>query len=251
MRRHNYSFLRILIIGLLLMLVFTGMINNQAGATASPPINTDNGTLDTNWGSPFYTSGFNDDTIDDVNEVYKAWVQSTSNVLYFRLQTYAGPAVSNGNSAAAALDCDRNGNFDENEPDRRIIYDPASDEVYLYDGTNAYKGTVCSPCTTGERPSDFDENIEWKFEWNAENPPLDIFPAECRDEVNIKIATANNSTKTAISQSSVVSWNIPAVVDLRQLSASGSDGISPLPFALVGLGIVGGLAFVTSRWLRR
>ncbi len=251
MKSVNYSFIRVLIIGILVMLVITGMISNRAGATASPPINTNNQALDTNWGSPFYTSPFNDDTIDDVNEVYKAWVQSTSNILYFRLQTYLGPAVSNGNSAVAALDCDRNGNFDENEPDRRIIYDPAADEVYLYDGTNAYRGTVCTSCTTGERPTDFDENIEWMFEWDATNPPLEVFPADCRDEVNIKIATANNSTKTAISQSSVVSWNIPAVIELKQLQASSSEKISLFPLALIALGIVSGLVIIASRRMRK
>ena len=246
----NHRFQRFLLVGILITLMIVGMVNNQAGATASPLINTNDNNVDLNWGSAFYTSGFNDDTIDDTDEVYKAWVQSTSTALYFRLQTYFGPAISNGNSAVAALDCDQNDNFDENEPDRRIIYDPAVDEVYLYDGTNAYKGTVCSPCTTGERPTTGEENIEWQFVWDSVNPPLEAFPADCRNQVDIKIATANNSSKTAISTSSTIGWDIPAVVDLQHLQASSYSGDALVLFGLISLAAVGGLAILTS-WRRK
>ena len=137
-------------------------------------------------------------------------------MLYFRVQTFSGPAVDVDYSATAYLDCDQDGSLDTHPVDRRIMYDPTADAVLLFDEDNFYMGAACTEdCETGERVADPDYlDLEWMYDMSILGP--EYIPDTCRDKVNIVFKIVKTNFLIVQSETDPINnWDIPTVVEIN------------------------------------
>jgi hypothetical protein len=196
-------------------------------------ISLTNGAIDTSaaWGAASYSEPTNDPGINDRDDIKNAWVRYDGTNIYFRIETWAGPVLSNDNyRAVGAIDCNGNGEFDDplvNGPDgdRLIAYAPDNSvTIYAYNTSGALTGV-------GPVSGDFSDptraSVSTNIEWGV---PLYLLYPECRGSVNpINIAwsTATGSG-TPIDQSD-------GYVELSNPMDYGDTGQSlPLPPATCG-----------------
>jgi len=228
------------------ILISMGFFAPRANATPSLGINTNDTIIDPNWGDPQYTKSTNDPGIDDKNEIQYAWIQSAPNMFYFRVQTFAGPAVDDEYSATAFLDCDQDGSLDTHPVDRRIMYDPVADAVLLFDEDNFYMGAACTEaCETGERVANPNiNNLEWLYDMSILGP--EYIPDTCRDKVNIVFKVVKTNFLIVLSETDPIPWDIPTVVELDTLQARSQADSSPalvLGLSLVAITAIAGIIY--------
>jgi hypothetical protein len=207
----------VLMIGFLLSL---GSITPLASASPSLGIDTNDTIIDPKWGQPLYTKATNDPGIEDKGEIQYAWIQSAPNMLYFRVQTFSGPAVDVDYSATAYLDCDQDGSLDTHPVDRRIMYDPTADAVLLFDEDNFYMGSACTEdCETGERVAvPDDNNLEWMYDMSILGP--EYISDTCRDKVNIVFKIVKTNFLIVQSETDpIINWDVPTVIELNRFQA--------------------------------
>lgn len=192
------------------------------GALASAgwaTINTDDGLVDPNWDAPDYTDPCTF-TSRQVDEIKNAWVRWDGTAIYFRIETCAGPPLTpkSGSGlltksmrAVAAIDCNNNGNFQE-EADRLVVYydntGPNPDQVWLLTGTKDPVVQLPTTAYSEEVPSSSPTSIEWQM------PVQYIYPA-CRAStaaLQVGLATVEiyQGSSTTIDQtSSTITWHNP------------------------------------------
>ncbi len=212
MRRHRRRLLAA-ILGLLWLLSF--------GALASADwttINTNNGVIDTVWGSPDYSDACTF-TSRQVDEIKDAWVRWDGTSLYFRIDTCATPpltAAGGGKSmrAVAAIDCNNDGDFTDGDTasppngDRLVVYydntvSGSAEQVWILQGNNAPVIQVPGGNTNAEEvptPAPLATTVEWKT-------PVQYLYAGCRPTtgpLNIRIATVEVEGST----SSIIDYTV-------------------------------------------
>ncbi len=225
-----------------------------AYATPSPTINTDDTLVDGGWGAPLYASTTNNPNIADDKEIKNAWFQNNSADMNFRIETWASPGLPSGFLAVGILDCNSNSTPNGN-PDRNITYGIQYDIVTIRAAvTNSFLGygTNCGtvnppgnpPCPDGERTiTPNAANFEWKLvNWPALQSGEDYaLPTDCRDQIQVAFATVNASNGAVLHQTPYYAWNIPTVVDMKEVKASNHSGLAPISLGLLGLAVLGGL----------
>lgn len=225
-------------------------------ATPSPTINTNDTAVDGGWGSPLYTSTTNNPSIDDDLEIKMAWFQNNGQDLNFRIETWGGPAVRNSFIAVGILDCNSNSTPNGN-PDRNILFNTQYDIVTVRSANNSFLayGNNCGttnppnnpPCPDCERTVTPDnKNLEWKLVNWPQYPIEDdyAFPADCRDQIQVKFAITNSSGAVQ-SETPYFGWNIPTVVEMKEIKASNNTKIAPLSLGLLSLVVLGGFGAFT------
>ncbi len=136
-------------------------------------IDTNNGVIDSVWNGvpPAYTSNSNDSNIDDRDEIKQAWYAFDGDALYIKFQSWDDNDILwyNGRRAVAALDCNDNGVFIDEE-DRRIVFED-SGNVQLVTGNYAHLLV---------ENQNWGEQVNGEAEWQM---PLVELPSNCRGSV--------------------------------------------------------------------
>ncbi|MCS6845859.1 MAG: GEVED domain-containing protein [Caldilineales bacterium] len=190
-------------------------------------INTNNGVVDTTWGSPDYsdTCTF---TSRQVDEIKDAWVRWDGDNLYFRIDTCAAPPLtpkapgpsSPAMRAIAAIDCNNDGDFTDGDTtsppngDRLVVYfdeggssPPNPGMVHVVSGTGAPLGIAFDNTYSEKVPTSSPTSIEWRV-------PAGAIYAACRPTTaprNIRFATVEvGATSTTIDQTTAnIQWFNP------------------------------------------
>jgi hypothetical protein len=102
--------------------------------------NTNNNAQD-DFGSPIYTSDCSDTTVDDYLEIKNAWITNDGTNLYYKLEACGTTTGYTNIRYAGGLDCNNDGDVDDPyidgpDGDRKAVYLPGADQVYLVDGKN-------------------------------------------------------------------------------------------------------------------
>ena len=186
------------------------------------------------------------DSVDGRNDedIINSWAASgpaagPSTTMFFHVQTAASveSLTQSGRAVAAALDCDRDGNFEE-KGDRKIVYLQNMDVLYIYQGDRSSFSQPTSPFPNSEMGQEWDttgpiDHLEWKVAFShlppttlaADDPP----GANCQGQVDIMFVTfqfnplpPNNFIKD-LDTVSPRGFDVPTDVDLTRFSASRSD----------------------------
>jgi hypothetical protein len=165
-------------------IVAVGVLVATVAFAAWTSISLTNGSIDTIWGTASYSEPTNDAGITDRDDIKNAWVRYDGSNIYFRIETWAGPVLSNNNyRAAGAIDCNHDGDFtdpvDGPAGDRLIIYAPDNTvNIYGYDsnGSLTFVGPVSGDWSDPTRAS-VTTNIEWGV-------PLSLLGPGCRGSVS-------------------------------------------------------------------
>ncbi len=212
--RKTHGWQLAVVLGLLWWSVWGGLAS--AGWTT---INTDDGLVDPNWGTADYSDSCAF-TSRQVDEIKNAWVRWDGTAIYFRIETCAGPPLTPKSGtgpltksmrAIAAIDCNNNGNFEE-DADRLVVYydntGPNPDQVWLITGTKNPVVQLPSTEYSEEVPTASPTSIEWQM-------PIEyIYPA-CRAstgalQVGLATVEVYQGTSTVIDQiSSTITWHNP------------------------------------------
>ncbi|MCU0507986.1 MAG: GEVED domain-containing protein [Anaerolineae bacterium] len=169
-------------------------------------INLTNGGIDGTWGTQNYSEPTNDAGINDRDDIRYAWVRYDGSNIYFRIQTWTGPVLSNTNyRAVGAIDCNHDGDF--NDPvsgpdgDRLIIYAP-DNTVNIYGYTSGGSLTFVGP-VTGDWSDPTRASVTTNIEWGV---PLSLLPPTCRASVSpVNIAwSTGTGAGVVIDQSSTL-----------------------------------------------
>ncbi len=135
-------------------------------------INTDDDSIDPNWGTPVYTDDINDANIDDQDEIHYAWYAYDGDSIYFRMESWSGGNILSSQGykrAVGALDCNRDGDFNDTDDRAIVITHNDEDNVGVYDGQMTQLRY-----TDDDAHGDFvGNNVEWRFE-------LNLLPPNCR-----------------------------------------------------------------------
>lgn len=205
-----------------------------------------------NQGIPTFQTDPTGDTIngggnqDDIVETRVA--TGNDGKLYFRLQTLASPAVNALNhSAAAYIDCDRDGVTGEQD-DRLVTYIPHYSPFGI--GSGSERITLCEgnegQCTA--LGPDAGQQVNEYIEWGVTIADL---PANCQDDVDIKFYTAIavfGAQSTVLDETTPLKgWNIPTAVNLKGVQARGSSIAGVAALIALGLFLIAGAAI----WRRR
>lgn len=196
------------------------------------PVDTNDGALDAEWGTPHISADPNEVTFLDSVDINNAWIAtdtSTPTEFYFRIETYAATAALR--NFRAELDCDNDGNFAE-AVDRIVFVDGgASQVVVVNDGTGtlitSYANTFSEIVATN--------NIEWR----ATATDLGTCPS---GTIGVTFSTYNGAAQ--LDTTSVRGYNTPTAVFLTSTQAQTT---SP-SFQIVALFI---LVATTTIWLKR
>jgi hypothetical protein len=239
-------------LGLMLMLL-TAVISFAAIYT----ISTTDSTIAEwdNQGIPAFLLDPTGDTInggtseDDIVETRVA-TGNSGNTLYFLLKTNTGPAVNSLNhSAAAYIDCDRDGVTGEAD-DRIVTYIPHYSPLGIPPGSE--RVTLCwgdeSQCAA--LGPDSGQQVSKSIEWGVDISEL---PANCQNDVNIKFYTAQanfGNKSTVLDETALKGWNIPTAVNLTEIEATASSW-SGVVIGLMMLGLAVALSAVAWLWRRR
>lgn len=210
-------------------------------------IDTNDGQVDSDWGTPIYTSAANQEDKTDTIEIKNAWLMSDSEQLYFRIQTYAASALISGYGAVAAIDCNQDG-LTNTRDDRLIAWEVSNDALtFRYGDTLESVGQPCIigfPCEYGERVNvPNNDNVEWRADYSVIDPvQYTTFPADCRDAVNISLAIVNMTSTAIADNTPLYPWNVPTSVDVKEIKAASRPGISMFALGGIALVLVGGLS---------
>lgn len=223
------------IVLVLVLVVAMGLFFKDTYAAWITDINTTDGLLDPNWGTPLFTatSPITDDDLDIKN----AWMHNNGEYIYFRIETWKEPAVPSGFDAVALLDCNSNGVYTDND-DRKIVYRPNTPEfIYILYGDQVQgetpywvQCTSNSTCTWGERVGTT-ANIEWKVQYTQDTD----WPAECLNDIKIGWATANETNWSTYMITPFFGYDIPTAIKLENLEARSGDRLTLPVLALIGI----------------
>lgn len=256
----------IILVTVILLLVGAG----AAYATFAPLINTNDNAIDPSWAAPLYDNSACAKAVPFVDQIKKAWYQNNDTNLMVRMEFCGSPALTANNLAVLALDCDRDGDTNSMY-DRLITYNPVNDYVDIKDGTGfsfQSPDNCGSPppasCAFGERVelvpgSGNFETVEYRINFSTFPDQGSPLPLGCRDGINIPTPTPANPTvpygegvsvgfavvrtsdKAIIDQTPLTPWNIPTIVQMKEISASNLSSLTPLTLGVLGLLLVGGL----------
>jgi hypothetical protein len=254
----------IILATVILLLVGAG----AAYATFAPLINTDDTLIDPSWAAPLYDNSACAKAVPLVDQIKFAWYQNNDTNLMVRMEFCGAPALTSNNLAVLALDCDRNGTT-SSMYDRLITYNPVNDYVDIKDGTGfsfQSPDNCGSPppasCAFGERinPDQGSGNtVEYRINFSTFPDQGSPLPLGCRDGINIPTPTPANPTvpygegvsvgfavvrtsdKAIIDQTPLTPWNIPTLVQMKEISASNLSSLTPLTLGVLGALLVGGL----------
>lgn len=191
--------------GVILLMLIAAPIVSAGWIT----INTDDGLVDSQWGTPVYTSTCSNGSLADGLEIRNAWRVNDGTALYFRIET-CGTATSYTNiRLGAGIDCNNDG--DVVDPisgggatgDRKAIFWISADQVWLVDGAN--NQVIQMP------DNSYSERITTNFEWRL---PLSYLYPACRGStspIGLALATVQISggTPQTKDQTALTPWNIP------------------------------------------
>lgn len=219
----------------------------------------------TSQGIPVFQQDASGDVGSPTEDILDSWVASgpsggPAETVYFRMLVNASTALGENMAAAAAIDCDADGNFDE-PSDRIIVHIPqCCNPLYGCEERNV-KAWGDRTNYTGLGP-DAGQRVGSDLEWSvpvADLPPDADHSVDCRNEVKILFYTADVSNLctggtgvTIIDQTPPSPWNgfrIPTVVTIKNLDARPASAYG-IP-AAIGLAIVSGMGLVALAWWRK
>ena len=244
-----------------IILFMLGLIFFSAGTIAFAAIyniDTDDGSI-SEWaaqGIPVFQT----DAVGDVqnggtanDDIVQTWVATGNggNTLYFLMQLNAAPALNanNNRTAVASIDCDNDG-VDEEPEDRLIVYYPGNDWLVIAQGDQSFY--TWGSANQGQRadPPD-DEYIEWSVDLSQLPPDSQTPGVDCRNQIGIRFGTADSSTNpTSVldDTSPLRVWNSPTAINLKDIQARHNATLTAAALiALLGLGFIGGSAYVFQR----
>lgn len=174
-------------------------------------INTNDGQVAENLGAALYTSTCSDATLANYLEIKNVWAVNDGAGFYFRLEACAAPAAGTETTSlriGAGFDCNNDGDVADPyvsgpDGDRKAVYWPNADQVWLYSGTNQQIVQMADG-TYGER-------VTASYDWWI---PLDKLPPDCRASshtIGLALATAKIVGAAPVTQdeSPLSQWNHP------------------------------------------
>lgn len=183
---------------LALCLALAAVLAASAAASAGwVTINTNDGQVDSQWGTALWTDTDDDPNINNTVEINRAWYVVDGTSITFRIETRAAPALPAAQyQAIAGFDCNGNGYF-QDAADRLVSYfwGQDGDNVAVYTGTGVGEGGMGGEA--GERVTLAGKgNVEWKVD-------LDLLPPDCRGSVapvDVGVSTYDDSTDQVLDQ---------------------------------------------------
>jgi hypothetical protein len=152
------------------------LLTAPAAFAAWMSINTNDGQIAGNLGPALYTSTCSDGTVANYLEIKNAWAVEDGSNFYFRLEACAQPAGMEIQSLriGAGFDCNNDGDVLDGyvtgpDGDRKLIYWPNADQVWIYSGTN--QQIIQLPDET------YGERVGATYDWRV---PIDKLPPDCR-----------------------------------------------------------------------
>ena len=244
-----------------IILFIMGVLFFGAGAIAFAAIyniDTDDGSI-SEWAAqsiPVFQTDAVGDTQDGGtanDDIVRAWVATGNGgkTLYFLMQLNAAPALNadSNRTAVASIDCDNDG-IDEEPEDRLIVYYPGNDWLIISQGDQSYY--TFGNANQGQRadPPD-DEYIEWSVDLDQLPPDSQTPGVNCRGQIGIRFGTADSATNPATvldDTNPLRGWNVPTAINLKDIQARHDITLGAAALmALLGLGLIGGSAYVFQR----
>lgn len=250
-------------LGLVSILILSSvlLVVGAAKATIAPTVDTIDGDVDANFGSPLYDNSSCSKGVANINEIKYGWFQNNGDYFMMRIETCANSALSSGYLGVLMMDCDRNGQYDTPD-DRHFTYNWSNDAVNTRDGTIIFSYNfpcISGPCSDGERVPSPDNNfLEWRIKY-SDSPTGTGYavPGMCRGEVNIAFGIFDGSGNLVDSSctsgnlancpagAGAFGWKVPTVVEMKELKVSDRTYLTPLALGTVGLLLLVGLAGVS------
>jgi len=213
-------------------------------------INTSDGTI-----QEWIDQGVSVFQIDDAGDVesgsediVSTWIESgpgceTMDTIYFRMQTAAANALSTNMAAIAALDCNDNASFDDNE-DRWVFYirDCWDGDSNHSERAGLVLGDQSAYSALGP---DAGQTVGSDLEWSV---PISELPGECRDIFRVLFYTADvtgyctlpPTAAIIIDQTEPYPWAgfnvIPDAITLNRFEATSSEGF-PVSIYIIVAGL--------------
>jgi hypothetical protein len=197
----------------LLSVAAVGVLLASVAFAGWTTINFGNSSIDSSaWTTTAsYSDTNNSTTINDRDEISKAWVRYDGTHIYFRIDTIGSKILSsNGNRLVGAIDCNGDGDFSDPMPtgggpdgDRLVVFAP-DNTVTLYDGVFAPVGPV-----SGDYSDPAYASASNAIEWGV--PLYFLYPA-CRGSIapiNIAWATGTGAGATIDKSASYVQLSNP------------------------------------------
>lgn len=248
--------------GMIALILVSGLllVVGAANATLAPLVNTNDTAVDGNYGAPLYDNSSCAKAVADINEIKYAWFQNNGDYFMMRIETCANSSLTSGYFADLMMDCGQDGKYNENV-DRHFTYNWSNDAVNTRDGTISFSFNwpcTSSPCVDGERvPSPNNNYLEWRIKYT--DSPNEIgyaVPPNCRDAVNVAFGVFNGSgtlIDTSCTGNNLANcpagagswaWNVPTVVEMKEIKVSDRTSLTPLALGVMGLLLLGGFGAV-------
>ncbi|CAG1771866.1 hypothetical protein BAC2_02021 [uncultured bacterium] len=224
-------------------------------------INTDNGSVDANWGSVTLFSNDGDDFADNNYDINQAWLTNApdNSEFYFRVNLVgSGRLPQDYSSFEARLDCNRDGDFAD-AVDVVVYYatrttSDFTEEVVECQGNDYYFCDYAPTNTSDTNADTFGEEIAgspYTYEWKADVVNGATNWSQCLGDINVQFASLNTSQ---VLQESTVwrGYNVtPNAVALKNFTAQPSRPLDIWPLVAISVFAVVAGAWAIGRVIRR
>ncbi len=176
-------------------------------------INTNDGLVAGNLGTPLYTNPVNDPNLADYLQIKNAWAVNDGTGFYFRLEAYGQPAAGTETQTlrvGVGFDCNNDGDVADPyvsgpDGDRKVVYwvNSTADQVWIYSGTN--QQIIQLPDNT------YGERVGATYDWWV---PIKYLPPACRASaatIRLGLATVKMVSGSPVTQDDtpLYPWNNP------------------------------------------
>lgn len=214
-------------------------------------INTNDGTIDSNWSS---VTLFQDDPDDDSTyptaaEIDKVWITNNASVDTFYFRTDSLIQLSNLKLMVAKLDCDRNGNYND-ATDVAVVYDPFTSSSFECQG-DTYNLSCLHDSPEDDNGASSGEVIDagggiYTYEWSGTTSGS-VDWSGCLGTISVQFAQVHYNNYNLEDDTTIArDYNAPTVIQLNHLDASSNNRSIEIPL-LVTLSA----ALFGSIWLTR
>lgn len=190
---------------------------------AHTTINTDNGSLDSNWGNVSILADDGDDFGNDNYDINQGWIanEADNSAFYFRVNLVGnGQLPHDYSSFEARLDCNRNGSFQESadvvvyyaiDGSTEELVECQGDEYPQCDFTGGSNNSDTNGANFGEEILGTPNNYEWRADVN--NGDTDW--SNCLGQINVQFASLDSSFVTQ-ETTTWQGYNVPTAVEITK-----------------------------------
>ena len=223
-------------------------------------INTNNGSVDANWGGVTLFSNDGDDFANNNYDINQAWATNApdNSEFYFRVNLVgSGRLPQDYSSFEARLDCNQNGGFVD-AVDVVVYYvswnsGDGTEEVVECQG-NDYSACDYAGINTSDTNADsFGEEIAgppYNYEWKADVANGATNWSQCLGNINVQFASMN-STFVVQDSTGWRGYNTPTAITLKNYTAQQSRPLDIWPVGAIAIFAVVAGVWGISRLMRR